>query len=355
MEREKKHRLFLIDLMRIVCAFLIYARHSITMYGCTYGHHALDVIFTLSTSPVMTCFFVLSGFSIHYQHRNEELTGNWVKTFLLKRMITIMPCYLLVVLIWPLVYPAQAGNWLALLPVDLFGVQTAYRSLFGILHNGGTWFVSCILMAYVLYPVMKAVLNQDRKRRVCVALVILHFLLIYSNYIIPRFSLDGLYSNPLARSAEFMTGAAFSEIVFTDRKAVSDKSGHGGVLPAAVVIVCLTVISLLIAKLNGAGVRDTVQGYLILPAVLLCLLASAFLRFPLLERSKILALLSGMSYPFFLTQCFLWDLTSRVLGLLGLGGNTAKLGVSFITCFVISFVVFRFYDKPVRKFLLKKI
>ena len=210
--KTDKHRLFVIDIMRIICAFLIYARHSITMFGCTWGARIDEVMLSL-TSPVMTTFFILSGFSIHYQHCQEPLSAGWVDSFLKKRIITIMPSYLLVVLIWPVVYPDQFNDWALLLPVDLLCVQTTYRTLFGILHNGGTWFVSCILFAYLMYPVVKGVLNSTGRWMTIVLICILHFLLIYSNVLIPCFSLDSLYSNSIARTAEFALGVACADLL----------------------------------------------------------------------------------------------------------------------------------------------
>ncbi len=47
----KKHRLFIIDIVRIICALLIYMKHSITMYGCSYGY-ILDIIIKKMTGPV---------------------------------------------------------------------------------------------------------------------------------------------------------------------------------------------------------------------------------------------------------------------------------------------------------------
>jgi peptidoglycan/LPS O-acetylase OafA/YrhL len=80
---SKKRRLFIIDILRVLCAFQIYAYHSTTMYGCDYGY-AINTLLSYLTSPVMTCFFVLSGFSIHYQHRNEEITAEWIRVYLKK-------------------------------------------------------------------------------------------------------------------------------------------------------------------------------------------------------------------------------------------------------------------------------
>lgn len=263
MGENKKQRLILLDILRIVCALLIYARHSITMYGCTYGH-SLDALFTGLTTPVMTCFFLLSGFSIHYQHRTEELTAVWSRSFLKKRLISIMPSYLLVAVIWPVVYYEQVRDWILLLPVNLIGVQTSYRTLFGIIHNGGTWFVSCMLLCYVCYPIIKAVLGS--KDWVSWAVVIIsHFLLMYSNVIISAFSLDGLYSNPIARTAEFIVGAGFAEVVLAEKMESCAKKSWGWkpVLISLVLFSISTVISVFL----GADVRMMIYGYYVIPAM----------------------------------------------------------------------------------------
>lgn len=352
---QKKHRLFLLDILRIICAFLIYARHSVTMYGCTYGS-GLDEWFIMMTSPVMTCFFILSGFSIHYQHGKEELSAGWTRRFLARRLIAIMPSYLLVVFLWPLAYPEQLKDWLILLPADLVGVQTAYHSLFGILHNGGTWFVSCLLFAYLSYPVLKAVLGSVKRWAPAALLIAAHFLLIYSNFVIPRFSLDRLYSNPIARTAEFWLGAAFSELLFRDgEKPDAAETVGTDVRSGVFTILLLTVVSLILALVSHENIQATVYGYLVIPAVFLILLISSLVRSRLLENSRVLSVLSGISYQFFLAQLFLWKLTSWVLGMLGLGGNRAKLGVSLVLCTLLSYTVWRFYDKPVRKFLSRKL
>ncbi len=356
--REEKRRLFLIDIMRVVCAFLIYARHSIRMFGCSYGHW-LNAFFVQMTSPVMTCFFILSGFSIHYQHRSEAATSEWTRAYIKKKLISIMPSYLLVALIWPIVYPEQLRSWALLLPVDLTGVQTAYRTLFGILHNGGTWFVSCILLAYLLYPAMKAILGSNKRRTAVLMVFITHFILIYSNTLIREFSLDGLYSNPIARAAEFMIGAAFAELIFRD----SDKGASVGTQrkqkqtagSIVLLIVLMTAVSVALAIINHAGIRNMVFGYLPIPAIMLALWLASYLRCGMLEKSRLLSVLSGMSYQFFLMQLFLWKLTTGVLSLIRLSGNAAKITVSLILCTAISFLVWRFYDKPVRGFLNKRL
>ncbi len=284
------------------------------MYGCTYGH-VMDALLRYLTSPVMTCFFILSGFLIHYQHDREAITAAWIR-----------------------VYPDQIRVWALLLPVDLSGIQTSYRTLFGILHNGGTWFVSCMLFCYVSYPVVKAVAESAGKWVPVALIVIPHFLLMYSNVIIPEFSLDGLYSNPIARTAN------------NDRYLVRMSSlGR-----PFCTIVLLVIISAVSAQVNHAGRKLMVTGYLVIPAVLFILLAAGRLRSERMENSRLLLAMGKMSYQFFLTQLFLWNLTSRILWLIRLKGNTAQIVVSFTICILISFFVWRFFDRPVKRYLNRK-
>ena len=361
---EDKHRLFLIDLMRVVCALFIFARHSITMFGCTYGP-LMDEIFLQMTYPVMTCFFVLSGFSIHYQHRTEVISAGWMRSFLRKRFIAIMPSYLLVVIIWPLFYPEQRRTWLSLLPVDLLGIQTLYRTLFGVLHNGGTWFISCLFLAYVLYPVIKGVSETKKAYAPALILIVAHFILAYSNTIIPQYSLDSLYSNPIARSAEFMIGVVFSELVvsYVAYKQLSDKPKKDRyILPSGllrnpwVVMSILLVISVVLAVLCHAGLKATVFQYLVIPVILLLLVASVYLRCESLENSSILSMVSGMTYQFFLMQLFLWNLTAWVFEVFRMAGsNTERICVSLILCTVVSLLIWKFYDKPVKNLLKKRL
>ncbi len=330
------------------------------MFGCTYGQ-VVDDFINKTTSPIMTCFFLLSGFTIHYQYGIDEIDTYWIKKYYYKRLISILPSYLLVVIIWPIVYPAQIDAWVSLLPIELFGLQTAYHSLFGILHNGGTWFVSCLFFAYMIYPVIKMLLKTSGRWMIIAMIILPHFFLIYSNIIIPKFSLESLYSNPIARSAEFIIGAVFCELV-TRSKSKLDK--HGSLLATIrnwgewrpfCLILLLSIISVILASINHENTEMMIRGYLIIPGVLFLLLISTFVRSRILEKNRLLSILSGMSYQFFLVQCFLWDLTAYILNVFNLSGNDAKKTVSLITCVIVSFMVYMFFDKPIRKLLLRRI
>ena len=360
---QEKHRMFLLDIVRILCALLIYMRHSITMFGCTYYGYYTNEVVLLLTDPVMSCFFLLSGFSIHYQHITEEISAFWIRSFLKKRLITIMPSYLLVVLIWPLTFPSMLKDWVILLPVELFGIQTAYDTLFGILHNGGTWFVSCIIMAYIIYPVIKAILGSAKAMVPAIILVVSHFLLIYSNVVISRYSLEWLYPNPIARSAEFMIGVAFAELVFTNKHILFYKQMifkqkaffRDGKMQVFCIILIVSLISGILAFLTHSGKKMLFFEYLPTPVILMVLLLASFIRSKKFENNRILNALSGMSYQFFLVQLFLWNITAWVMNIIGVKGNMGKIIVSLTLCTGISFFVWKFYDKPVRRLLTEKL
>ena len=60
---EKKRHFFMLDIIRVVCALIIFGRHAQTMAGFSFGT-VLGPMAISMTSIVMTTFFILSGFSL---------------------------------------------------------------------------------------------------------------------------------------------------------------------------------------------------------------------------------------------------------------------------------------------------
>ncbi|RKJ02775.1 acyltransferase [bacterium D16-54] len=208
----KTHRLFMLDIIRILCAVQVEMYHSITMFGCSYGRFFTALIQYL-IQPVMTCFFMMSGFSIYYMYHNTNIMEkNRLVLFYLKRAVSILPSYYLVHILYVFIYPNTLSDWIALTPIELLGIQSSYNTLFGILHNGGTWFISCMLLSYLFYPIMQmllASLNQNLKWGI---LAVLLFILVYSDYLVLKFGMQGNYSNPIFRMIEFSCGVVLGAI-----------------------------------------------------------------------------------------------------------------------------------------------
>ena len=114
------------------------------------------------------------------------------------------------------------------------------------------------------------------------------------------------------------------------------------------------MISVVIAVLSNSEKRAIFFQYMIIPAVLFVFFLATQIRSRHMENNKVLTAFSGMSYQFFLIQLFLWKLSSMALSLVKTYDNDSKIICSFILCTLVSFVMWKFYDKPIRKVLIKR-
>lgn len=99
---------------------------------------------------MMTGFFMLSGFSLFYTYSSQELHDwNNIKLFYKKRAIGILPVYYVMAIPYILICATEdIIQNAALIPTELLGIQSVFSTLFTVTHNGGTWFVSCILICF---------------------------------------------------------------------------------------------------------------------------------------------------------------------------------------------------------------
>lgn len=95
---------------------------------------------------------------------------------------------------------------LVLLPIELFGLQSVFSTLFPVSHNGGTWFISCLLFAYLAFPLMQEIVKEMTTRTKWVALAICTAVLFWSPLVVHTFKTDSIYSNPFFRGLEFFIG-----------------------------------------------------------------------------------------------------------------------------------------------------
>lgn len=338
----KKQRLVLLDLMRIVFALLIYARHSITMFGCSYGA-SVNYRIRYLTHPIMTGFFLLSGFAMFYSYSGKSLDNvSQMKQFWIKRLITIIPSYYLIHFLWLIFNRGQFKEWLIMSPMELTGTQSAYSSFFGILHNGGTWFVSCILFCYFLYPLIHTIISKCSAKKLIVLGAILLLADYYSEYLVSRYHLNTNYSNPWFRILEFSIGAIVCALMLKMPEKNALKCAMCGA-------VCVAVAAVVIYGLMHYSFGTTILR-LSIPGVSVILMLSRSIKW---KGNKVISILSGMSYHFFLVQLILWDVSSKVLDVFGASGNKVKIAVSLVCCTVISFLMYMCFDKPIKKIAMK--
>lgn len=342
----KKHRIFMFDIIRVVCAILIFMKYSITMFECTYTAH-IDKLVSGLTSEVMTCFFMLSGFSLYYTYNYIDMQSTKEKIrFYKKRAIGILPAYYLVHVLWCLFMEDSLLKGIQLIPVELLGIQTIYNTLFGILHNGGTWFISCILICYFVYPLLQEIINEINMKKKIFLTILISFLLAYSYYLILWFGIQDIYTNPFIRGMEFTVGVLCASII----KEIEIPKGFKWNM-FIVVIDCILILGLLYINYYSIIVHGGIwlEGIVGTPIIAIILSTFSLMRYETLEKSKILGYLSKISYYFYLLQLFLWKISGAVIEVIGNDRNRYKVGVSFICCVLLSVLIYELYDKPIQR------
>lgn len=151
---NQKTKLIGLDLFRISVAlfvFLFHTGHINCSYGILQKFISMGAIF-------MTGFFMLSGFVLCYVNAFNKNFD--IMIFYKKRLIQIMPVYLIISSLWVFLFSKEEIiDEIILLPVTILGIESVFTSLFNISHYGGTWFVSCIL--FFLFPLLNKLISKD--------------------------------------------------------------------------------------------------------------------------------------------------------------------------------------------------
>lgn len=346
----KKERLVILDIIKICCAVLIYMRHSITIFKCTYGNSLLDGLICATTSPIMVCFFVVSGFSIYYNNSNRNLLdAGELRTFYKKRFITLFPIYILVHMLSYVLVVNTVQQKIYSTPVELLGLQSMYGGLFGISHSGATWFISSLLLGYFIYPLVQELLKMNQR---CIYLVtsVIFFVLVYSEVVMLQiFGVQPGYVNPVFRAMQVAFGAALCMAFTEDDKGNNKKAAI--MMVANLIITGLLTVFALHYKMGIEYVTTPIYYYLIAFAMLI----SIKFKPRLLTKSKLIKYAGSLTFYFFILQVFLWRLSAKVCGLTGFESNKGKLLVSFVLCVALSIICKELFDKHAQKYLKNKL
>ena len=347
---EKREHLAILDIIKICCAVLIYMRHSITMFGCTYGSSLVDGLICATTSPIMVCFFVVSGFSIYYNNSNRNLLdAGELRTFYKKRFITLFPIYILVHMLSYVLVVNTVQQKIYSTPVELLGLQSMYGGLFGISHSGATWFISSLLLGYFIYPLVQELLKMNQR---CIYLVtsVIFFVLVYSEVVMLQiFGVQPGYVNPIFRAMQVAFGAALCMAFTEDDKGNNKKAAI--MMVANLIITGLLTAFALHYKMGIEYVTTPIYYYLIAFAMLI----SIKFKPRLLTKSKLIKYAGSLTFYFFILQVFLWRLSAKVCGLTGFESNKGKLLVSFVLCVALSIICKELFDKHAQKYLKNKL
>ena len=292
----------------------------------------------------MTGFFMLSGYAMILGYgRIEFSTWNDYKTFYLKRFITIYPLYIVSGSIFVLMMIAAGKQTvidnLLLLPIEVLGIQAIFPgSLFAYAHNSGTWFVSCIIFCYLLYPMILHATKNIKDRTRIISIVCTLGLLVYLPFISSYFNEGGLYTNPFARLIEFVLGVQLAFI----------KSTNKNFLKSVSLIVCSLLLIVCTSLFND------MKSLFVAPffAIIMWLCGNIHTSNKDYKRIRYI---SSLTYSFFLVQFFVWNPAKFILLHVGKMQNEILIAVTFLLCSILSILMYELIDKSIQKYLKSKL
>lgn len=303
----------------------------------------------------MTGFFLLSGYTLNLTNQKVNDASD-IKHFYIKRLITILPLYYVYALLniaQNILFDGSGAltEELILLPIETLGIQSVFATLFPYSHNGGSWFISCILICYFLYPLLQTLTKGLSDNTRIWIILTFGFILLWSPFVQHYFQLQTIYSNPFFRVLEFTIGVLVSQMN------LHAETGNKLILLLRSPRMCiLTVICLIvgvsIAYYIGIPHDFMLYNWVALPCFISLLVSLGYIQF---RPRKFVQYMSNISFSIFLSQLIVvWRGVQYVLSYIGCDSNTAKIFVSAMACIVIANLLHFCIEKPATKYLKTK-
>jgi len=313
----------------------------------------------------MTAFFMISGYSLFVNYASKNLAEfQNMKPFWRKRFIGIVPLYYVASLLFILfchVWYTVLGNGtysvmdeLRLAPIEILGLQSIFHSLFSLSHNGGTWFVSCILLCYLVYPLLQEVARQISTKARLVLLCLFAGILLYAPFIVNRYQIETIYPNPFFRILEFSIGVLLAALKPTlDRLTFSRKFLYRWITVAAVGLVMYFAVAYAVRHDYAIG-DYMLYSRICLPCFALMLIGLSGVESRVLSKSRVVAYCSGIGYAFFLAQLCSNTISKIIIDRHSIADNRLIILVGWSVCAVIAVFLHEVFEKPIKKALKKK-
>ena len=300
----------------------------------------------------MTAFFVLSGYVIYYTYQKKDLgrLAN-IKLFYKKRCITILPIYYLVGTLYIIFLGTESLlENVILMPIEVLGLQSVFTSIFAVSHNGGTWFVSCILLCYLIYPFAQEIIKQISLKSKIKMLLLSVLVLLWSPFIVWKFQTGTIYSNPFFRILEFIIG-----ILLCSMKDEISRLSIARFLYSRIFIF-IEFIILIIGVTVACRLKVSPGNYMLyswigLPMFMLLIVSMSSIVSNQFNKNKIWNYMGEISYDFFFAQFFTWSITKRIVIFAGCESNIFKIIISFAVCMLITIMLHELFEKPIIKLL----
>ncbi len=351
LDEHKKVRLIGLDFFRIMAMLSVFLFHAGSTLGIEYG--IMTDFFSMG-AVFMTGFFMLSGYVLYcvYHKCNLYVLIN-IKGFYIKRLVALMPAYWIVALLYLLLIGSESWKEnLMLAPIEATGMQATFSTIRGISHNGTTWFVSCMVICYILYPFFQEIIKQltEKTKRFFVGVCVM--LLFLSPFIVWYYDILSTYASPFYRCLEFLLGILISSSV--NRPSGSEKKGFFFTRTAALIEIVVLLLGVSAAvRLHIAEGNYMLYNWIVLPVFMLMMLSFGNQKSKTFRGNKVLAYLSNISYEFYLVQMFVWPTVQMICQSTGIQSDAFKLIAAFLACTGFAVILHTFVSKPVARLFQK--
>lgn len=275
-----------------------------------------------------------------------------------KRIVNLFPLYIAVWIlhaVWSFLRGQLLPAWkhVVIAPVELVMLQSVYDGSFGVLHNGGTWFISCIFICYLVYPYLYQIIHGNGLKSNIVLLAFCYCVSSYAFLPVYVFDFQDIYANPFFRICEFLCGMLVAYF-FESRRERQCRFYK-------IVVVSLLLLMLVFGITVGVrfGIRIVnAYNFIAIPVFGFTLYFCARIEwsYKITRFRKLISVLSENSYAFFLSQFFCFDILKWLMNrtsFFSVNENMKKFFVSLSVACAITAVLHYGIEKPVKAALYK--
>ncbi|MCQ5129402.1 acyltransferase family protein [Butyricicoccus faecihominis] len=343
-----KDKLYRIAGINIACAFLVF------LFNChihLHVHYFILTSFISKGATAMTGFFMVSGFVLFRLYSKTDFTEQGTSVLFYKnRIFSFYPLYLAVYLLYLVFF-----NWntlfenLMLAPIELILLQSFFDSLFPMLHNGGTWFLSCLLFCFIVFPFLQETIKRLRKYLSSIICLLIGGSILFP-FIVSGLGLGSIFSSPFMRLVEFSIGMIIAATYGGSSR------GNFGIklfMLALTYIVGVTLLNKISIFTNDYPLYNIIS----IPIFALSLFwadSCGPCSLDIILKSRFVTLLNKALISFYMAQIFTFPIVNGLSQNFQKHTNWINLGGALAINVLIAFVFYYGIEKPARKYLHSK-
>lgn len=217
-------------------------------------------------------------------------------------------------------------------------MQPVFNSLFSLIHNGGTWFISYILICYLIYPaIQEFVIRINNKTKILIMLMMV-FVLLYAPIVVWYFDLSTIYSNPFFRLLEFFIGVFIASMKPSlDEMEFVKKYLYNWKYIMLISVLMFTWVTIAV-NLDIAVGNYMLYSWSCLPCFITLIIALSGVSFEKMNNKcrKMLLGLSEITYCLFLAQIFSNKISKVIIHRYSISSNLMIIFIDWSVCILIT-------------------